>query len=76
RLKLTRRQMEAQVENQPVPEGEGFLRREQLLAPLQLIDRSLRDVGLGDIADGDLKNTLRRLNCFSITLLRLDIRQE
>ena len=76
RLKLTRRQMEAQVENQPVPEGEGFLRREQLLAPLQLIDRSLRDVGLGDIADGDLKNTLRRLNCFGITLLRLDIRQE
>lgn len=33
RLKLTRRQMEAQVENQPMPEGEGFLRREQLLAP-------------------------------------------
>ncbi|MGJ3257581.1 MAG: phosphoenolpyruvate carboxylase [Alcanivorax sp.] len=76
RLKLTRRQMEAQVENQPVPEGEGFLRREQLQAPLQLIDRSLRDVGLGDIADGDLKNTLRRLNCFGITLLCLDIRQE
>ena len=76
RLKLTRRQMEAQVENQPVPEGEGFLCREQLLAPLQRIDRSLRDVGLGDIADGDLKNTLRRLNCFGITLLRLDIRQE
>ena len=76
RLKLTRRQMEAQVENQPMPEGEGFLRREQLLAPLQRIDRSLREVGLGDIADGDLKNTLRRLNCFGITLLRLDIRQE
>ena len=76
RLKLTRRQMEAQVENLPVPEGEGFLRREELLAPLQLIDRSLREVGLGDIADGDLKNTLRRLNCFGITLLCLDIRQE
>ncbi|MEE2602233.1 MAG: phosphoenolpyruvate carboxylase [Pseudomonadota bacterium] len=76
RLKLTRRQMEAWVENLPVPEGEGFLRREELLAPLQLIDRSLRAVGLGDIADGDLKNTLRRLNCFGITLLCLDIRQE
>jgi len=76
RLKLTRRQMEARVENLPVPEGEGFLQREELLAPLQLIDRSLRAVGLGDIADGDLKNTLRRLNCFGITLLCLDIRQE
>ena len=76
RLKLTRRQMEARVENLPVPEGEGFLQHEELLAPLQLIDRSLRAVGLGDIADGDLKNTLRRLNCFGITLLCLDIRQE
>ena len=76
RLKLTRRQMEARVENLPVPEGEGFQRREELLAPLQLIDRSLRAVGLGDIADGDLKNTLRRLNCFGITLLCLDIRHE
>ena len=76
RLKLTRRQMEARVENLPVPEGEGFQRREELLAPLQLIDRSLRAVGLGDIADDDLKNTLRRLNCFGITLLCLDIRQE
>ncbi len=58
RLKLTRRQMEARVENLPVPEGEGFQRREELLAPLQLIDRSLRAVGLGDIADGDLTSAL------------------
>ncbi len=76
RLRLTRRQMEAQVEGLPVPEGDAYLRREELMAPLQMLDRSLRAVGLSDIADGDLKNTLRRLNCFGITLLRLDIRQE
>lgn len=76
RLKLTRRQREAQVDGLPVPEGEGYLFREQLLEPLKLIDQSLRAVGLADIANGDLKNTLRRLNCFGITLLRLDIRQE
>ena len=76
RLRLTREQMEARVEGLPVPEGEAYLHRDELLAPLRLIDRSLRDVGLADIADGDLKNTLRRLNGFGITLLRLDIRQE
>ncbi len=76
RLKLTRRQLEAQVDGLPVPEGEGFAFREQLLEPLKLIDQSLREVGLADIANGDLKNTLRRLNCFGITLLRLDVRQE
>ena len=76
RLKLTRRQLEARIENQPVADGDGYTHREQLLSPLLLIDRSLRETGLADIADGDLKNTLRRLNCFGITLLRLDIRQE
>ncbi|MGB1465738.1 MAG: phosphoenolpyruvate carboxylase, partial [Alcanivorax nanhaiticus] len=76
RLKLTRRQLEAQVDGLPVPEGEGFAFREHLLEPLKLIDQSLREVGLADIANGDLKNTLRRLNCFGITLLRLDVRQE
>ncbi|MDX1804923.1 MAG: phosphoenolpyruvate carboxylase [Alcanivorax sp.] len=76
RLRLTRRQMEARVEGQPVPQGQGYRLREELMAPLALIDRSLRAVGLADIAEGDLKNTLRRLNCFGITLLRLDIRQE
>lgn len=76
RLKLTRRQLEARLEGLPEPEGEGFAFRSQLLAPLKLIDQSLREVGLADIANGDLKNTLRRLNCFGITLLRLDVRQE
>ena len=41
-----------------------------------MLDRSLRAVGLGAIADGELKDSLRRLNCFGITLLCLDIRQE
>ncbi|WP_290522672.1 phosphoenolpyruvate carboxylase [Alcanivorax sp.] len=76
RLKLTRRQLQSRVDNQPEPDGEGYWFRDQLMAPLRLIDQSLREVGLADIANGDLKNTLRRLNCFGITLLRLDIRQE
>src|SRR5690606_37530614 len=38
--------------------------------------QSLRDCGMGIIADGKLRDTLRRVRCFGIHLLRLDIRQE
>ncbi|MFC6981232.1 phosphoenolpyruvate carboxylase [Microbulbifer taiwanensis] len=76
RLRTTRAQMEARVNGQPEPGGEGFTSGRQLFDELSLIDRSLRAVGLAAIADGQLKDTLRRLNCFGITLLRLDIRQE
>ncbi|SEA43584.1 phosphoenolpyruvate carboxylase [Microbulbifer marinus] len=76
RLRTTRAQMEARVSGQPEAAGEGYSSGRQLFDALSLIDRSLREVGLSAIADGQLKDTLRRLNCFGITLLRLDIRQE
>ncbi|MEQ9509371.1 MAG: phosphoenolpyruvate carboxylase, partial [Alloalcanivorax xenomutans] len=64
------------VEERPVPDGEGFLNGAQLRDELRLLDRSLRAVGLESIANGQLKDTLRRLSCFGITLLCLDVRQE
>ncbi|SDK56321.1 Phosphoenolpyruvate carboxylase, type 1 [Microbulbifer yueqingensis] len=76
RLRITRAQLEARVNGNPEPAGEGYTSGAQLSGELALIDRSLRAVGLAAIADGQLKDTLRRLNCFGITLLRLDIRQE
>ncbi|WP_425606617.1 phosphoenolpyruvate carboxylase [Microbulbifer litoralis] len=76
RLRITRARMEARVAGRKEPEGEGYTSSSQLLEALSLIDRSLRSVGLSAIADGQLKDTLRRLNCFGITLLCLDIRQE
>ncbi|WP_444918874.1 phosphoenolpyruvate carboxylase [Microbulbifer sp. JMSA003] len=76
RLKITREKMEARIGRRAEPSGLAFTSNEQLADELRLIDRSLRDVGLSAIADGQLKDTLRRLNCFGITLLRLDIRQE
>ena len=76
RLKVTRRRMEALVEERPLPDGEGFLNGAQLRDELRLLDRSLRAVGLESIANGQLKDTLRRLSCFGITLLCLDVRQE
>ena len=47
-----------------------------LISPLALCRQSLIDVGLADIADGPLTDTLRRAHCFGVTLVRLDIRQD
>ncbi|MGJ8524566.1 Phosphoenolpyruvate carboxylase [Halomonadaceae bacterium LMG 33818] len=47
-----------------------------LFAPLQLCYQSLIDSGMSSIANGSLKDMLRRISCFGITLTRLDIRQE
>ncbi|PIE41711.1 MAG: phosphoenolpyruvate carboxylase, partial [Gammaproteobacteria bacterium] len=49
---------------------------DQLLSPLMVCYQSLRDCGLNVVADGCLKDTLRRLHCFGLTLVKLDIRQE
>ena len=49
---------------------------EQLWAPLQACYQSLHDCGMGIIADGPLLDTLRRVRCFGINLIKLDIRQE
>ncbi|WP_105102830.1 phosphoenolpyruvate carboxylase [Microbulbifer pacificus] len=76
RLRNTRALMEARVNGGLEPEGEIYASGRELYGELSLIDRSLREVGLGAIADGQLKDTLRRLNCFGITLLKLDVRQE
>ncbi|QIL90423.1 phosphoenolpyruvate carboxylase [Microbulbifer harenosus] len=75
-LRNTRALMEARVNGGLEPEGEIYASGRELYSELSLIDRSLREVGLGAIADGQLKDTLRRLNCFGITLLKLDVRQE
>ncbi len=57
------------------PSAEVYLRNDELREPLILCDRSLRACGMGEIADGVLRDTLRRLACFGLGLVRLDIRQ-
>jgi len=49
---------------------------QQLLQPLLLIRQSLLDCKMAEIADGTLIDIIRRVQCFGLTLLRLDIRQE
>jgi len=47
----------------------------QIDAALALCDESLRECGMALIADGPLKDLRRRVACFGVHLVRLDIRQ-
>ncbi|MEE9254929.1 MAG: phosphoenolpyruvate carboxylase, partial [Pseudomonadales bacterium] len=59
----------------PPHEDGVYLRTEELLEPLEHCYRSLVACGMQTIADGTLLDTLRRLGCFGVHLLSLDIRQ-
>ena len=50
--------------------------RNDLLEPLLLCYRSLKDVGLDFVANGPLIDTIRRIYSFGINLVPLDIRQD
>ena len=49
---------------------------EELLAPLLLCYESLLEAGLTVTANGLLKDTIRRVQCFGVHLLKLDVRQD
>ena len=53
-----------------------YLYDHEILEPLQLIHDSLVECGMGGIAEGSLATIIRRVSCFGMTLLRLDIRQD
>ncbi len=53
-----------------------FTERKQILHVLELCHRSLCSQNLEDIANGPLRDTIRRLNCFGINLVPLDVRQD
>lgn len=53
-----------------------LISNEQLWAPLYTCYQSLQACGMGIIANGQLLNTLRRVKCFGVPLVRIDIRQE
>ena len=48
----------------------------ELWGPLHACYQSLHECGMAIIADGLLLDTLRRVKCFGVHLVRLDIRQE
>ena len=76
RLRLTLRWLEARLEGKTAPEGEIYRDAEDLRRPLLACYHSLHRCGAGVVADGRLLDLLRRLSCFGLTLMRIDIRQE
>lgn len=53
-----------------------YLTAEALMQPLRLCYDSLVSCGMAELANGDLLDIMRRVACFGVELLRLDIRQE
>ncbi len=68
--------LDAKINGQPVPNKATLQDASQLWEPLYACYQSLRECGMGVIADGSLLDTLRRIKAFGVHLVRLDIRQE
>ncbi|MEW6737701.1 MAG: phosphoenolpyruvate carboxylase [Acidobacteriota bacterium] len=76
RLSETRRYIEELLLDDSPDEREIYRTANELAEPLLLCYRSLQEVGAAIVADGALLDLLRRVACFGLTLVRLDLRQE
>jgi phosphoenolpyruvate carboxylase len=74
-LLITREGIEAALEGYPPEAPLPLTHTDQLLAPLMLCHRSLIECRMPNIASGKLEDLIRRVACFGLTLVRLDIRQ-
>jgi len=76
RMARTREWASALLAGRPIPEGSIYTEPEELKLDLELCQRSLEASSAGNVAQGRLRDLIIRLNCFGLTLVRLDIRQE
>lgn len=53
-----------------------YLQSDELMQTLLMCHRSLGACNMAEIAEGELTDLIRRVACFGVELLRLDIRQE
>ena len=75
RLKATKKWVNAQLQGE-IPACEPvYVHEKDLLEPLMLCHRSLQECGMSIIADSALEDIIRRIACFGLTLVKLDIRQ-
>ena len=75
-IRETLQNLTARLQGQYTESRDLICRTEQLRQPLELCYHSLQQCGMSIIADGLLLDVLRKLGCFGITLLKLDIRQD
>lgn len=77
RLQATHDWTAEQLKGHPsLPSEDVITRKEEIVEPLMVIYRSLVSVGLDDVANGPLLDIIRRVYCFGINLVPLDIRQD
>ena len=76
KLKATRIRLEAQIEGRPPLNEPYYKEASELREVLLLCYRSLCEVGQEVVARGRLLDVIRRLECFGLTMVRLDLRQE
>ncbi len=77
RIRTTLTWTNARLDGKSVDPSSDIIRsRDDLLEPLMLCHRSLHECGLGHIANGSLVDVIRRIHCFGINLVPLDIRQD
>ena len=75
RLLATKNWVSRQLLGKQEQEADIYLQDEELLEPLMLCYRSLQECGMAIIAESALEDIIRRIACFGLTLVRLDIRQ-
>jgi phosphoenolpyruvate carboxylase len=75
-LRHTLVSLEQALAGEQVAQSEILAQADQLLSPLQCCYQSLLDCGMQSIANQELLDTLRRVECFGVSLVRFDIRQE
>ncbi|MCC8421723.1 phosphoenolpyruvate carboxylase [Photorhabdus thracensis] len=61
---------------QVLPPTDLLMDNEQLWQPLYACYQSLKTCGMEIIANGQLLDILRRIRCFGLSLVRIDVRQE
>jgi len=76
RLKLVRQDLTRALRGDELSENVSTFSEEDLWQPLYLCFQSLQDQGMALIANGRLLDLLRRVKCFGIHLVQLDIRQD
>lgn len=80
RMTATRDHCEAVLMNRPPPQDNAaapmYTSKAELLEPLNIMYKSLYETNDSLIAEGDLKDLIRRVHMFGLTMVKLDIRQE
>lgn len=76
-LMSTQAYLERRLKGERLPRPADLLvSNAQLWEPLYAIYQSLQQCGMSIIANGQLLDTLRRVKCFGVPLVRIDVRQE